>query len=247
MATLVCKFIFKNHKCKNRLSISILLTLLLLSITGSVQAATYYSKVTTGNFSLVSSWTADTVGNGNAASVGTADLYIIRNGHTITLNGSRTVGQVTIRAGGIMTMSGNFTLTAPAPLIINAGGVLSLLTRTLIIAGTSGSWTNNGSITGTTGRIQASTGTAVNNGSINLSSGRVAMTGAGSLSNTGTIVLTTGQINITTGTFDNSGTLTMGAGVILQTSGTITNTATGIIDITGAATITLATGDFVNA
>ncbi|MEO8173358.1 MAG: hypothetical protein ABI581_09755, partial [Sediminibacterium sp.] len=144
-----------------------------------------------------------------------------------------------------MTMGGgNYTLTTPAPLIINGGGVLSLLTRILTIAG---DWTNDGNITGTTGRIQASTGTAINNGSINLTSGRVAMTGAGSLTNAGSIVLTTGQINITTGTFDNSGTLTMGAGVILQTTGTITNTATGIITITGTATITLATGNFVNA
>jgi hypothetical protein len=242
MNTFCYKLFFRNRTAeKSRFTLSLVLFLLFTNI---ANAATYYSKVATGNFSLVSSWTADTVGNANAASIGTADLYVIRNGHNITLNGTRTVGQVTIRSGGTMTVGGAFTLTTASPLTINLGGILGINTRTFIVAG---SWTNNGSITGTTGIMQASTGTAINNGSINLSSGRVSMTGAGPLSNTGTIVLTTGQINVTTGTFNNSGTITMGAGTISQTTGTITNTATGIIDITGTAIITLTTGDFVNA
>lgn len=169
-------------------------------------AATYYSKVATGNMNAVGSWTADTVLNPNAAALTAADLFIIRNGHNITLSAAQSAASLTVRSGGTLTIGGNFTLTVPLT-TINLGGLLSIGASRLVIAG---SWTNDGSITGTNGRLTYNTGTGINNGSLAFTTtgSRLEQT-TGSLTNgaAGTITITgAATISLGTGNFINNNT-----------------------------------------
>jgi len=109
----------------------ILLTLfMILSYSGF--AATYYSRVATGNFATAGTWSVNRSGtptNGTALAAG--DIFFIQNGHSITLAANQSANQITIESGGSLAPNNNRTLTLTNPLIIQSGGTLSLTTRTL--------------------------------------------------------------------------------------------------------------------
>ncbi|MES2005942.1 MAG: hypothetical protein V4450_15595 [Bacteroidota bacterium] len=210
---------------------------------GAASAATYYSKVATGNFSAVGSWTADTTTNPNAAALTTADIFIIRNGHAITLSGNQTIGSVTIRSGATLTIGGNFTLTASSGLTVNTGGNLGIANRNFTMAG---NWTNNGTITVTTGRLVYNTFAGQNNGSISFTTGQLTQT-TGSLTNgaTGAITFTgAGTISFGTGNFTNNNTsdnVDFGLSVITIT-GTAASQSIGGFTTTGRFSSTKSSG-----
>jgi hypothetical protein len=158
-------------------AVILLLMVFLLLANSPAQAATYYSRASTA-FNTASTWSVNPSGTPtNGTAITNADIFIIQNGNNVTVGASRTVAQVTVNSGGTLTL-GTFTLTV------------------------SGSWTNDGTITGSTGRMTASTGTLTNNGTINF-------TGAGG------IIKTTGTLtNSATGTITivGAGTVTMGTG-----------------------------------
>ncbi len=214
-------YFFCTHCKAGLLALAMLLTGLTL------KAATYYSKVATGNFNAVGSWTADTIVNGNIPSIGTTNIFIIRNGHNITFNATQTVEQLIVRSGGTMTMgSSNYTLNTTSPLTVNAGGTLTFNARRLTVGG-SGDWVNDGTISMTTGYLIWNAGTGINNGSI--------------------AVTSSGRLVRTTGSLINSGTITMAASSqFTATTGSFTNTATGTLTFAAAGTVTLGTGNFIN-
>lgn len=85
--------------------ISIFLLLLFLSFKGT--SATFYSRVATGNWTTVGTWSITACGGGSSGTIpGAGDDVIICNGHTITLDASRSITNVTINAGGQLTISG---------------------------------------------------------------------------------------------------------------------------------------------
>jgi len=179
---------------------SILLSMALFLAMNAVNGATYYSRVT-GTFATAGTWSTSPTGTPtNATALVATDIFIIQSTHTVTLGAAQTVAQITI----------------------NSGGILALATFNLTI---SGNWTNNGSVTGTSGRLTGSTGVFTNNGSISLSTGRLVQT-TGTLTNsaTGTI------------TFSGAGTITFGTGNFVNnnTSANV-NFGSSAITITGTA------------
>lgn len=208
-------------KMKNlKLSFTVIATLVLFLTTMQVHALTYYSRVAAFTFAGAgNNWSTSATGGTLVAYPGPTHDYIIQTGNNVTILANQTAVSVTVKSGGTLT-AGTFTLTAP--LTIDSGGTLALAKFAYVQAG---NLTNNGAITGTTGRLTMNTFT---------------------LDNAGSISLTTGRIERTTGALTNSGSITMGAGRFTNTSGFTTNEATGTIAITGVATVTLGTNDFVN-
>lgn len=200
----------------------ILLLILFVVLSCSGFAATYYSRVATGNFATVGTWSVDRSGTPtNATALTAADIFIIQTGNNITLGASQIAASVTIESGGTLTPNNTRTLTAA--LTIDSGGTLNINTRQYT---QTGALINNGAITGTTGQL---------------------IMGASSLTNAGSITLTTGRITRASGgNLTNSGSITLGAGQFTANSGTFTNEATGTVTITGTATVTLGTGNFTN-
>ncbi len=201
-------FLIQQAEKKVSRTYAMLLVICLCSVVFLQQglAATYYSKVATGNMNAVASWTADTVLNPNGAALTAADLFVIRNAHNITLSANQSAASVIVRSGGTLTIGGNFTLTVPLT-TINLGGLLSIGASRLVLAG---SWTNNGSISGTNGRLTYNTGTGINNGSLAFTTtGSQLVQTSGSLTNgaTGTIAITgAATISLGTGNFINNNT-----------------------------------------
>lgn len=95
------------------------IALLLFFIVSKVNAATYYSRVTTGNFSTVGSWSTSPTGTPtNGTALVATDLFIIQNGHNITLTAAQTVAGITINSGGTLTAT-IFVLTLNGPWLNN--------------------------------------------------------------------------------------------------------------------------------
>lgn len=85
--------------------IFIFLLLLFLSFKGT--AATFYSRVATGNWGIAGTWSTVACGGVSSGTIpGAGDDVIICNGHTITLEASRSITNVTINAGGQLAISG---------------------------------------------------------------------------------------------------------------------------------------------
>lgn len=201
-----------------------IVNLMLLLFPIALEAATYYSRVATGNLNAVGSWSVNRSGTPtNATALAAGDIFIIQTGNNLTVAAAQTAASITVESGGTLT-AGNFILTSP--LTIDSGGTLALLTVNVLTMGTGGNVTNNGTISGTSGRLAMAANTLTNNGSI---------------------TLTTGRLTRTTGALNNSGSISFtGAGQFTATSGVFTNEATGTFSATVAMTITLGTGNFVN-
>lgn len=206
-----------------------LLNLMLLLFPIALEAATYYSRVATGNFNAPASWsTSDTGSPTNGTALAATDIFIIQNGHNITVTANQTIASITVNAGG--------TLTSAAAIVLTVAG------------GAGGTWTNNGTFVPSTGTVTfsgivsiAGTGT----GSFNLVSiaasctltintpvtigsnlsfvaanptSTISIAGSNTLAVTGTVTMA----NITTGT--RSSTLAVGDGT-LTVGGTYTMSA----------------------
>lgn len=240
-------YFFRNHYTflRNRF-IAGGMVLLLVAFALPAGATIYYSKVTTGNFNAVGSWTKDTINNPNASPLTAADTFVIRNGHTISLNANMSVGKVIIRSGGTLSPNNTRTLTNASAVVVEAGGTFNLTTRNMNFTG---DFENSGTITGSSGQVSMGGGTFTNNGTMTVTTGRVNTSSGGSVINNGSITMSSsGRIILTDGSLVNNGSITMAASSqITKTTGTITNGSTGTITITsGTATITMGTGDFIN-
>lgn len=136
------------HHIKKLLQFSLLLYALTgISYSGFGQAAGDYRTAATGNWNALATWqtyngtawvaasTTPTSANG---------VITIRNGHTVTVTASVTVDQVTIDAGGQVTVNTTITLT-----IANGADAIDM-----IVAGT---LVNSGTIT-TTGALAFNSG-----------------------------------------------------------------------------------------
>ncbi|MDP3468580.1 MAG: hypothetical protein Q8S11_09625 [Daejeonella sp.] len=193
----------------------------------ALEAATYYSRVATGTFTALATWSINRSGTPtNATALAAGDIFIIQTGNNITV-ATITAASVTIESGGTLTAA---IATLNSPLTINSGGTLNLSTINALTMGTGGSVTNNGTISGTSGRLTMGANTLTNNGSFTLSNGRLTRT-TGAVINSGSI------------TFTANGQFTT------SSSGPFTNEATGTFLVTPSTTvptITLGTGNFVN-
>lgn len=193
-------FLKNNPHPKKALSPVILLLMLFLLLTNySADAATYYSRASTA-FNTAGTWSVNPSGTPtNGTAIANTDIFIIQSGNNVTVGAARTIAQITVNSGGTLTL-GTFILTI------------------------SGNWTNNGTITGSTGRMTASTGTLTNNGTINF-------TGAGG------IVKTTGTLtNSATGTITivGAGTVTMGTGdFVNNNSSASVDFGSSVVTVTG--------------
>ena len=189
----------------------------------AVEAATWYSQVATGNFATPATWSDARTGGNTAVSLSATDIFIIETGNNITV-ATITAASVTIESGGTLTAA---VATLTSPLTINSGGTLNLSTINALTMGTGGNVTNNGTISGTSGRLTMGANTLTNNGSFSLSTGRLTRT-TGAVINSGSI------------SFTGNGQFTS------SSNGVFTNEATGTFSATVAMTITLGTGNFVN-
>jgi hypothetical protein len=144
----------------------LLLLTLYFMISSSAFAADYYSNPAgnVGNFSAANVWSS-TPGGATGAFPGTTHTFHITSGDNITLSASQTAGAVIVESGGTLTNGGTFTLTCTT-LTIDAGGLLNIVATRFT---TTANWTNNGSITLTSGRLTYTTSAGVNNGSITYS------------------------------------------------------------------------------
>lgn len=109
---------------------------LIFLLTSSLQgfSATYYSRVATGNFAAVASWSTSPTGTPtNAAALVATDVFIIQNAHNITVAVAQTVAGITIDAGGTLTSGAAITLTLNGPWVKN--GTFTPSTGTVTFGG----------------------------------------------------------------------------------------------------------------
>ncbi|NCI50311.1 hypothetical protein GWC95_10290 [Sediminibacterium roseum] len=179
-------------------------------------SATYYSR-TSGTFNTPGTWSVNPGGfPTNGATLANGDIFIIQNNHTVTMNATRTIGQLTI----------------------NSGGTLAFQTYTLTI---SGNCLNNGTMSGSTGQITVNTSTFTNNGTFTYTSGRINQT-TGDLINSGSITGTSGRITHTSGDLNNTSTgtilFTATAVITLGTGNLVNANSSASVDF-GSAAITI--------
>lgn len=225
----------------------IFLVTLFIMLSCSGFAATYYSRVATGNFATASTWSVNRSGTPtNATALTAADIFIIQTGNSITLAANQSANQITIESGGTLAPNNNRTLTLTNPLIIESGGTLSLTTRTLTFGASS--LENSGSITGSTGEISRTTGTFTNTatGTVTISGAAAFVMGTGNFINNNTSssvnfgsspITISGTANQSIGGFTTTGRFTASktAGTTTLTgdinSGGITKSGAGILDM----------------
>lgn len=187
----------------------------LLGIT-TASAATYYSR-TSGTFNTANTWSVNPGGSpANGTPIGNGDIFIIQNGHMVTMGATRTIARLTV----------------------NSGGTLRFQTYTLTI---SGDCLNNGTMSGTTGQVTVNTGTFTNNATFTFTTGRINQT-TGDLINSGAITGTSGRITHTTGDINNTATGTISfsaAAVITLGTGNLVNANTSASVNFGSAAITI--------
>jgi hypothetical protein len=188
---------------------------------------TYYSRASTA-FNTASTWSTSPTGTPqNGTAIANNDIFIIQSGHNVTVGASRTIAQITVNSGGTLTL-GAFILTV------------------------SGNWTNNGTITGSTGRMNSTTGTLINNGLISFSGAGGIIKTSGTLTNsaTGSItVVGAGIITLGSGNFVNSNVLTptavnFGSSTISLT-GTVAAQTIGGFSTTGQFLTTRGSGSVI--
>lgn len=246
-----------------KLVLFILLHLLLFTfLSGKTFAVTYYTGAN-GAANTLTSWWTGTGGTGtNPGNFTTAgDIFIIQSPHVMTTSGNWTCtgNTIVINSGGTLTTSTTRTITAATITIdgtYNAGstgiitgnmtvgattGVLALTTITSILTG---NFTNNNSVTGTSGQLRVS-GSITNTGTIVLTNaGRIRQTGSSDFMNSGSIIISgTGRIYFS-GNFTNTGTLSLGASdVRLDGTGAGSYTINGFTT-TGAVDLSTNTGTY---
>ncbi|TRX36703.1 T9SS sorting signal type C domain-containing protein [Flavobacterium restrictum] len=194
---------------------SFLLVLFMLLVVSFAHAATITSTATGGTWSVGTSWL------GGVAPAATDTVIIATTaGNSVTLGGGTSIVNVTV----------------------NSAATLNIANRTLT---TTGFFTNNGSVTGTTG-VVALTGNFTNSGSFTLSTGRLTIaTGNFSNTSTGTVTYTGAGRLLLGGNYSNAGTVTL-LSALVQFTGTANQsiqsfTTTGTVSMLktgGTATFT---------
>lgn len=209
----------------------ILLTLfIILSCSGF--AATYYSRATGLAFNSGTLW-SDTRGGSTVAYPGSTHSYVIQNGHSVNAV-TLTVVQITVESGGTFNMTGNRNLTLTNPFVVENGGTISLLTRTLTLVGSS-SIENSGSITGSTGEIVKSTGTFTNTatGTVTISGAAAFNMGTGDFINNNT----TSSVNFGSSPITISGTANQSIGGFTSTGRFTASKTAGTTTLTGGISV----------
>ena len=176
---------------------SSLLGLFFLLLTTSIAtAATRTSTATGGAWSATATWV----------------------GGIVPLAGDDVVIATTV--GNSVTLGANTTITN---VTINAGATLNIANRRLSV---SGFFTNNGTVSGTSGQVNLATGNFSNSGSFTLSgTGQINVT-AGNFNNTGSISVATGQINVVAGSFSSTNSLIFTAAGFLKLGGSFSYSGT---------------------
>lgn len=135
-----------------------LIVLLVILMVNASNATTYYSRVAIGNFATAASWSTSPTGTPtNGAALTTADVFIIQNGHNITVAANITVAGITINTGGTLTSGAGIVLTV------------------------NGSWVNDGTFTPSTGTVTFGTATVSISGSSTLALNDLSITAATTL------------------------------------------------------------------
>lgn len=132
----------KSNYCK-------LFCVTLLLIASYTNAETYYSRVATGNFADVSSWSISATGSPINASVLTAaDVFIVQNGHSITVVSNQTIAGITINTGGTLTVGGfNFVVSGTTSIsgtLIHNNATGTKEYTGLVSINSGGVWNNSG-------------------------------------------------------------------------------------------------------
>jgi hypothetical protein len=194
---------------------SLLGLIFLLLATAIATAATRTSTATGGAWATGSTWV------GGIAPAAGDDVIIATTGL------------------GVVTLGANASITN---VTINAGATLNIANRRLAV---SGFFTNNGTVTGTTGQVNlTAAGNFTNSGIFNLTTGRISTT-TGNFSSTGSLTYSGAGFLVLGGAFSYSGTFTLGTAQVqfigtanqsipaFTTSGTVSMLKTG-----GTATLT---------
>ena len=227
---------------KNKVFLVITAIILFFSGTNAVHAANICQSNGTGggNFNVATTWTScPNAGTTPINTPAVGDSIVILNGDTVTLTTSPTVAGVTINNGGILNET-TFTLTDSA------------------------NFTDNGSVTGTTGKLTLTgsgstidgTGTYTPTGIVTVSTGAKTIASGShltfpNLTVTGVTVTnnSTAGFTVSTALAGVGGTLTQGAGSILNIGGTSAiatinaSVSTNEVHYTGAAQ-TIHTGTY---
>lgn len=125
---------YSTHFRKSVLRFAGLIVLLTFALQGF--GATYYSRVATGNFATVSSWSTSPTGTPtNATALAATDVFIIQSGHNITVAAGQTVAGITINTGGTLTSGAAITLVVNGPWVKN--GTFTPSTGTVTFGGAS--------------------------------------------------------------------------------------------------------------
>jgi len=209
---------------------NILLLTFFMMLSCSGFAATYYSRVATGNFATAGTWSVNRSGTPtNATALTAADIFIIQTGNSITLAANQSANQITIESGGTLAPNNNRTLTLTNTLIIESGGTLSLTTRTLTFGASS--LENSGNITGSTGEISRTTGTFTNtaSGTVNISGAAAFVMGTGDFINNNT----SSSVNFGSSAITISGTANQSIGGFTTTGRFTASKTAGTTTLTG--------------
>jgi hypothetical protein len=187
----------------------------------------------TGTFANIGTTTNGVNGPGTILFTGVATFGVL------TVTGTRP--NVVIGDGvstNTVTLGANTLLT---DVTINLRGTLNVNTRTISI---NGFFTNNGTVTGTTGQVNLATGNFTNSGSVSLTTGTVSVA-TGSFSSTSSFIFSAAGFLKLGGAFNYSGTFALGSASV-QFTGTANQsipafTTTGIVSMLktgGTATLT---------
>ncbi|WP_276358741.1 hypothetical protein [Daejeonella sp. H1SJ63] len=226
----------------------VLIVLLAISYTG--YGATYYSRVATGNFATAGSWSTSPTGTPtNLIPILATDIFIIQNGHNITLAAAQTVAGITVDAGGTLTAT-TFTLTvngnwAHNGSFIRGTGTVLFSAVASAISGGATLALNNLTISAATTLTLNNNVTVAGNVTMNVPTGTTAgitISGTNSLDVSGTMNLPVPTTNGRDITVDvGAGTLTVGGLFTMSatTSGTrlnFFNISTGTANLNGGIT-----------
>ncbi len=209
----------KNRENNGYMGKMTLILICFLTISFSGFGATYYSRVASGSFTAVGSWSINQNGiPTNATALQTTDIFIIQTGNNISVPNDLTASSITVL--GTLTIGATLVLTAPVT--VNSGGTLLVNTARLTLGS---DLVNNqgGTVTVTTGRLIRTTQNITNGGSITMGAGQFTNT-SGDFTNTstGTFVVT-GTLN----------TLTLGLGDLINS-----NPAAGSVNF-GSTAVTI--------
>lgn len=181
--------------------------------------------IVSGTFSNIGAGTNGVNGPGTIVFIGNTNLGILTSTGiqpNVTIGDGVSINTVTLVVNNVIV----------ANLFTSAGATLNVRTRNPFTI--TGSFVNNGILTGTSSRLVL-TGNFTNTGSFTLSSGRLTIS-AGSFTNNGAFNLTTGRLTLTSGNLVNSGAVKLSSGVVTLTSGNFINNAISSVNYSTIAT-----------